>query len=280
MVLLGTQFYNGNEDANRRQANSAASMIALAGVELANVQWRDESVECDGFETLRVLERDQRDVAHAPAPRKPVIADIFGALATEATRRGHRYFAFVNNDITVLPAAIDAIERGGKETYAISRMDFHRDTGRDADIVISGLDLFAMDVDWWARHRGRFRPYVLGEWFYDCVFAAILMTYGDGIILNRRGEIRHEIHKTNPQMTGPSARFNGYLAALDSRLFSLWVDYYKRILDARARRASEAEELAFIKSEFVWRPSAVQAAKHAARCVRSRWRYSRTIGQP
>src|ERR1700759_1337415 len=139
MVLLGTQFSTGKEDANPRPATSAASMIALAGVELANVQWRDESVECAGFETLRVLERDQRDLAHAPRPRKPVIADIFDALATEAKRRGHRYFAFVNNDITVLPAAIDAIEGGGKETYAMSRMDFHRETGQNTDIVISGL---------------------------------------------------------------------------------------------------------------------------------------------
>jgi hypothetical protein len=280
MLLLGTQFYSGSEDANRRQANSARSMIALDGVELVNVQWRDEAVDCNGFETLRVLALDQRGTAHAPGPRKPVISEVFDALATEAARRGCRYFAFVNNDITVLPAAVDAVVQSGRETYVFSRMDFHRDTGQDAGIVIGGLDLFAMDVRWWSRHRARFRPYILGEWFYDCVFAAILMTYGDGLVFNRHGEIRHEIHKTNPQMTGPSARFNGYLAALDSRLFSLWVDYYRHILDARARGASEAEELAFIKSDFVWRPSALQAAKHALRCVRSRWRYTRMIGQP
>lgn len=279
MVLLGTQFYDGNADANRRQANAAASMRALTGVELANVQWPDESVECDGFDTLPVLALDQR-VAQAPPPRKPVMNEIFDALANEARRRGHRYFAFVNNDIIVLPAAIDAIETCGKETYAFSRRDFDRETGHDSDMVISGLDLFAIDVHWWAKHRGRFRPYVLSEWFYDCVFGAILMTYGDGLILNRHGEIRHEVHKTNPQMTGPSARFNGYLAALDSRLFSLWVDYYRHILDSRARGGSEAEELAFIRSDFVWRPSAFEALKQVGRSARARWRYTRTIGQP
>ena len=279
MVLLGTQFYNGNADANRRQANSAASMRALAAVELANVQWRDEALECEGFETLRVLTLDQR-IAHAPGPRKPIISEIFDALAAEARRRGHRYFAFVNNDIIVLPQAIEVIVKSGKTTYAFSRMDFDRDTGRDADIVIGGLDLFAMDVDWWASHRARFRPYVLSEWFYDCVFGAILMTYGDGLILNRHGEIRHEIHKTNPQMTGPSARFNGYLAALDSRLFSLWVDYYRHVLDSRGRHGSEAEEAAYIRSDFVWRRSALQAAKHVVRCARARWRYRRMIGRP
>jgi hypothetical protein len=280
MVLLGTQFYNGTEDVNRRQANSAASMIALRGVELANVQWRDETHDCDGFETLRVLELDQRGVAHAPGPRKPILSEIMDALANEARRRGHRYFAFVNNDITVLQAAVDVIEGSAVETYAFSRMDFDRESGRDAGLVVSGLDLFAMDVNWWARNRTRFRPYVLGEWFYDCVFGAIFMTYGEGLILNRRGEIRHEVHKTNPQLTGPSARFNGYLAARDSRLFSLWVDYYRHLLAARAREAPEAEERALAKADFVWRPSAFEAAKHAGRSVRARWRYTRSIGQP
>lgn len=277
-VLLGTQFYAGSGDAARRQANAADSMTALRGVELANVQWRDEIFEHRGFETVAALEQDSRTIAGAPGPRRPILSEIFDVLARTAKARRLRYFAFVNSDIIVLPSAIAAIDEHAKETYAFSRMDFDRATGRDTELVTTGLDAFVMDVDWWDRHRHRFRPYVLGEWCYDCVFAAILMTFGNGLIFNRAGEIRHEMHAhAVTTMTSRSARFNQYLAALDSRLFTLWAHYHAHLAELRARGVAEAEERKILERDFVWAPSARKSIWHAGRCLRARLRYARQI---
>lgn len=274
-LLLGTQFYAGGPDANRRQAAAAASLLALRDVDLVNVQWRDDTFDYPGIDALPALERDGRAVAGGGGPRKPILTDVFDALADEAARRGLRRFAFANSDILVLQTAIEAVAREDLETLAFARMDFDRDSGRDLGILTPGLDMFVMDVGWWRAERRRFRPYVLGEWCYDNVFGAIMMTFGRGAIFNREGEIRHEAHAHAPNLATPAARFNYYLSALDSRLFTLWARYHWHLEALRARNASAAEERALIAREFVWRPSVAAAVWHAGRCVRARWRYAR-----
>lgn len=275
-VLLGTQFYAGAADAVRRQANAARSMVALLDVVLVNVQWSDESCDYEGFQTLAALRRDSRSIAGSDGPRKPIVSDVFDALAAAAVSHGSRYFMFVNSDIIVTQAAIDAVARGGRQTYAFSRADFDRETATSARILTSGIDGFAFDVDWWRAERDRFRPYILGEWFYDCVFAAIMMTFGNGVVLNRSGELRHEIHAhAVPDAARASVAFNGYLVALDAREFSLWAQYHARLAELRARCAAEAEEDAMARHVFAWRPSPGQSLRHVARCVRARARFAR-----
>ena len=279
-VLVGTQFYaTRRADVVRRQAQCAASLVNLRGADVVNLQWPAERFDWPAIETVVALEQDSRGVAGSPGPPRPILSELFAALGSLAERRGLRYFLFVNSDIIVTQAAVDAVTRLGKQTYAISRMDVDADTGRDAGIVTAGIDAFGFDVDWWRAERARFRPYVLGEWFYDCVFAAIMMTFGDGVILNRAGEIRHEQHPRGPSASSRSALFNGYLAALDSREFTLWAQYHAGLETLRARGATEAEEHAFAKKTFVWRPSPFAAAWHAGRCVRARWSYTRACAR-
>jgi hypothetical protein len=101
--------------------------------------------------------------------------------------------------------------------------------------------------------------------------------HGDGLILNREGEIRHEAH---PQaLSGPLAHYNGYLAALDAPYFSLWVRYRRRLDELRERGASEADERALQREIFVWRPSWPAMLVHAGRQVRARWRYRRRYAE-
>jgi hypothetical protein len=274
--VVGTQFYEGNPDAARRQQRAAASMRALRGAEIVNLQWRDEVCACPGIETLAVLTRDSRPVSGSAGPRKPIVCDLLDALAAAAERRRLRYFCFVNSDVIVRQSAVDTIVGRGKQTYAFSRMDFDGETGLDVGIVTRGLDAFAMDAGWWRAERRRFRPYILGEWFYDCVFGAIMMTFGDGLIENHEGQIRHQRHaQSAPAATTPSVRYNGYLVALDARLFSLWAQYHGHLEEYRARGASAAEEGALIRQDFVWRPSPIAALWHAGRCAKARWRYAR-----
>jgi|SRR5579871_1713084 len=275
-IVVGTQFYAAGADAMRRQANCAASLVALRGATPLNVQWRRDPYDYPGMATLATLERDSLAITGPGEPRRPLAPEVFDALAAAAADRGCRYFLFVNSDIIVTQAAVDAIERLGKQTYAISRMDVDGQTGREAGVLTSGIDAFALDVEWWRAERRRFRPYIVGSWFYDCVFAAIMMTFADGALLNRAGEIRHELHRHQPDDASPSAAYNGYLAALDAREFSLWARYHARLQALRHAGASEAEEVALAKSAFVWQPTVTSALAHVARCARARWRYTRT----
>jgi hypothetical protein len=272
-VLVGTQFYTANADAARRQARCAASLLALRDVDVANVQWRDDVYEYPGIETLATLDRDAAAVAGAPGRRKPIVVDLCDALAAAAAARGRRYFALVNGDIIVTQAAIDRIAGSAYQTYAFSRRDLDPQSGRDADIVVFGIDGFAFDVDWWRAHRRRFRAYIFGEPCFDNVFAAIMMAHGRGTIENRRGEIRHERHPS--QAGGAFARFNYYLAALDAPHFRMWAHYVAALQQMRERGASDADEQAMLERTFVWKPSRLAAIWHAGRSARAHWRYAR-----
>ena len=277
-VVLGSNFYDGDADAMRRQQAAVDTVTSLSGVLPINLQWHLEGgsgndvCERSEMETLAVLKNDARSVTGLPIRRKPIMPEIFDALAAAAAARGCRYFAFYNADILVSQAAVDAIANGGRQSYGLSRMDFDAGTHRDAGVMLNGIDMFAFDVAWWRAERRRFRAYILGEWFYDPVFASLMLLYGDGVILNRRGEIRHETHEHHPP-AGPAAEYNGYLAALDAPEFSRWAGYRGRLDDLRARGASEEEELALQREAFSQSITIGASIYHAGRCAKAFLRY-------
>jgi len=273
-LVLGTQFYPGSGDAMRRQDQAAEAMLGLRGARVVNLQWTDQVYDRPGIETLAVLRRDSRTVTGLRfVRRKPIMPELFAQLAEAAARGGARYFGFLNADIAASQAAIDVVTREQRDAYAFSRLEIEPGTGRALDVVLNGLDLFVFDVAWWRRHRRRFRPYILAEWFYDCVFAALMVCHGNGLILNRNGEIRHEAH--GQSAPGGLAHYNGYLAALDAPYFSLWVRYRHRLDALRERGASEADERALQREAFAWRPSWAAAVEHLGRRIRARWHYRR-----
>jgi hypothetical protein len=275
-IVVGSNFFAGDPSAMRRQQAAAEAAAALSGVVAVNVQWTDEICPRKEMETIAVLRHDSRTVTGRPLRRKPLMPELFDALAGVAAARGCRYFAFYNADIVITQAAIDAIAGGGRQAYAFSRMDFEAGTGRDLGLMPNGLDLFAFEVDWWRAERRRFRDYVLGEWFYDPVFAALMLRYGNGLVLNRRGEIRHEAHDHQPP-SGPAAEYNGYLAALDSPYFSMWAGYRGLLDELRARGAGEAEELALQREAFARPMTLTGAIYHAGRCAKAFLRYRAAV---
>ena len=97
------------------------------------------------------------------------------------------------------------------------------------------------------------------------------MCHGDGLILNRDGEIRHAIHPQTFQ--GPLVHHNGYLAALDSGYFSLWARYRSALDALRARGASADEERRLQRDAFVWTPGVAWRARHAGRRIKALLRY-------
>jgi hypothetical protein len=205
--------------------------------------------------------------------RRPLSREVFDALAQHAAAHGLTYFAFINSDIVVTQDAVAEVVRRGRETYAISRHDIGE--GVPVEPITAGVDMFVAAVVWWGRHRRRFRPYIVGESCWDNVYTAIMMCHSDGVILNRDPLILHPRHEALWRDEAPAARYNGLLAALDARYFSLWASYWRRLHAARARGASAGEEEAIRHAVFVWRRSAPVAVRQGLRNVRALWRYRR-----
>jgi hypothetical protein len=274
MIAIGTRFYPADADGERRQARARAALLRLEGVLPINLQFVDEDFRPEGFRTLPVLRQDSRTVTGAAGARKPIVSEMFGALAGAARSGGCRYFAYLNADIEVTPAAIQAVLAGGLDGYAFSRIDVDPATGAETGVQIFGLDMFAIDAAWWAREGGRFRPYIAGEACWDNVYAALICGHGRGDVINDRPGIYHERHPT-VWHDGPFAEHNGFLAALDAPYFSRWVQYVTR-LDERQKAGAPVDRARLLRETLVEpRLSAFESAVHAARQLRARVRHAR-----
>jgi hypothetical protein len=278
MIVMGAQFYPSTGDAERRQHRARAALLSLDHVIPVNLQFLDEDFPLDGFRPVRALRRDARTVTGAAGRRKPIVSEMFEALAGAARTAGCRYFAYLNNDIEVSQRAVEIIMTGNRDGYAFSRVDVDPETGTEAGVQIFGLDMFAIDVDWWARERRRFRPYIAGEACWDNVYAALICAYGNGLVVNERPGIYHQRH---PAMwnDGPFATYNGYLAALDSPDFSRWVRYATRLDELLKDGAPvDREQLA---RELLSDPrlSVRETAVHTVRTMRARVRHAWALGR-
>src|SRR5688572_2496412 len=171
-----------------------SSLRALQGVQVVNVQFASDPHHSTGLETLAVLTRTSNSVSQRSGPTKPIMSDIFDALAQEASRRGLEYFAFTNADILISQHAVDRIREARLDTCVFSREDFDGETGQSKGFELAGTDVFACTTSWWALHRHRFRAYIAAEGGWDNVYTAIMMAHSNGVIENRRPFVRHESH--------------------------------------------------------------------------------------
>ena len=276
-MLIGVSAHPGDVGVMLRQEKAGRHLTRLPDVQAVNLQFRSgPTTSLAGIETLPVLVQDSTVVAGPGRRSKPITRELFDVLAQLAAARGHRYFAYINSDIIVRPEAIDAFKRGARETYALSRHDVdNADDLSSASAMIAGIDMFVLSVEWWLCHRRRFRGYIVGDACWDDVYAAVMMCHSDGIILNRDPLILHERHPTVWNDATASARYNGFLAALDARYFDLWCTYFYRLEQARAAGASQEVEERLRNEILVWRPSPTEAIKQALRGVRARWRFRR-----
>jgi hypothetical protein len=274
MIAIGTRFYPAAADAETRQAGARAALLALDGVIPVNLQFVDEAFRPDGFRTLPVLRQDSRTLTRTAAgARKPIVSEMFDALAGVARAEGCRYFAYLNADIEVTEAALAPVLAGDFDACAFSRMDVDPATRAELGVQIFGLDMFAVDAAWWSRERRRFRPYIAGEGCWDNVYAAMICGHGRGTVINDRPGIYHERHPTLWK-DSPFAEHNGFLAALDSPYFSRWVQYATRL--ERLRTAGTPVDGRRMASEMMGdaRLSARDTAVHAARQLRARARHA------
>lgn len=257
-----------------RQAGACDALCALDNVEAVNIQFaHGASRQEPRLTTLTALQRDSTAVTGSAGPRKPIALEMFDVLASAAADRGHSYFGYINSDIIVTPALMAAVRRCGRDTYAVSRCDVGGEAGDQ--MITAGQDMFVVSVEWWRSHRTRFRPYILGDACWDNVYTAVMMCHSDGVVWNRDRLILHQSHAAVWRDTTPTARHNGYLAALDARYFHLWSQYWHRLEMLRAAGASESAEAELARATFVWKRSAPDAMRQLIRSARARRRYQR-----
>lgn len=233
-VIAGAHFFAADCSEASRQASFARQLRGAIGVRLLNVQFADPALQqhVPGIETVAVLRSDSASESGRRGPRKPIVSEIFDALAARAEAERVRYFLYVNADVEVTPDVIELIAAHARDAYVFARTDVS-DTGEE-NVLRSGIDGVAFDARWWRANRARFRPYILGEPVWDNVYAAIALSRSDGIIVARPGLLRHEQHPTD-RRDSPFAEHQRLLAALDAPYFTLWCEYYERI-----RRVSQA----------------------------------------
>jgi glycosyltransferase involved in cell wall biosynthesis len=272
-VLVGIHAYPANGESERRQRTALAAVAALDGVRRVNVQFASPdapAIDVSGFETLRALNLDSNAITGRSGPRKPVASEVFDVLARRAMEEGCRYFAYVNADVAVSERALERIVTGGADAYMLARTD--TGGGRPAEILLSGIDGFAIDACWWVSHYWRFRPYLLGEPVWDCVCAAKLACHGRGSFVYLPDALTHERHET-AWLSSPFAKYVQYLSALDAPYFSLWCRYHDRLTKEIAQGRGLGRAAAIADETFVWRPSALARAVQASRRVKGWVRY-------
>jgi hypothetical protein len=272
-MILGINIYAAKGDAARRQDNCLKSLRALEGVSLVNLQFANDVIEAEGFETLCELKSDSQIITGRKGAQKPIVSEMFTILAERARSRGMRYFGFTNSDIIISQAAIDCAMAGRKEAYVFSRMDYESENKKELGMLIWGTDLFIIDAEWWLKSKHLFRPYIFGEFCWDNIFTSIILCRAQAILLNREPLIMHEQHANNLTKS-PFGWHNGLLAALDRPYFSLWCRYCETLNELRARGAGAEEELALQASTFMLRQSYFDRLIQSLRSAKARLRYA------
>jgi hypothetical protein len=272
-LLLGTHTFAEGAEGMRRQAAAVASLLHLRGVEAVNVQFESDPHSVSGVRTLACLRSSSVSVTCRPGVRKPLMSEIFDALAGEAEACGTEWFGFTNADIIFSQGAVDWILAAPGDAAVLSREDFDPDGREPPSVELAGADVFAIAVRWWKSHRRLFRGYLAGEGGWDNVYTAILLCHARGVLENRRGLVRHERHRRGPMIDPSFGEYTRLQSARDAFYFRLWCRYWAGLVRLRAAGADEAGETAFARAVFAANPSRRDRVFQFARATKARVRY-------
>jgi hypothetical protein len=274
-LLLGTHTFAGGSEGMRRQAAGVASLAALRGVDVVNLQFESDPHHVAGVQTLASLRSSSISVTGRGHVRKPLMSELFDVLGAEAAARGIKWFCFTNGDIIFSQAAVNWILAAPGEAAVLSREEFDPEDREPRRIELSGADVFAISTRWWKTHRQLFRGYLAGDGGWDNVYTAILLCHARGVLENRRGLVRHERHGRGLMIDPDFGEYTRLQSARDALYFTLWCRYWDGLMRLRASGAGEAEEAALARAVFVWNPSLQDRATQLARGAWARVRYER-----
>lgn len=236
-LLLATNVgHLPREEANQRQAYCVERLERTrdedGNIGLLNLGFPEEFHGRPGW-TERPLTRSARDLVAPSCPRMPVMRDILQGACEVAEEQGFPYFAFVNSDILLPPEGLHTIRRlaaEGFETMGLTRTDIpsREQEGREhwIGLHISGTDLFAFSTRWWRDNSHLFDDYIMGAYWWDCVFMGILMVHSRCCYVSQqRGALLHVRHDSVAH--GQSLQANYNLALRDGK------DYFYFFLHSR-----------------------------------------------
>ena len=274
-LIVGINYFPGNDDLIRRQAAAVAALRTLQRVHPVNVQFYDEVQSVEGLRELAVLRNDSRLVSGRAGPRKPIVTEVFDRLADEADRVSAEWFLLINSDIILTQAAVDLVLDGGYEALVFARTDFDTPGRANPELLIYGQDAFAVRVDWWRRNRGRFREYILGDYVFDNVYTAQLLCHARAVLVDGGHYLWHERHPTTTASTSPFGRYAQFLAALDTPYFSLWAQYAHRVQNDPTATEGAVGHTALQREVFHHQPGVgarlVQSLRSLKAVVRYHW---------
>lgn len=195
----------------------ALDAVRAEDVLVLNVCYPEEAAERPGWTTLPVLSRSADAVLGVAGRRKPFVPDLLDAAAAWSAERGADLFCYLNNDIVVAPALVQALRRAAAEgapALVAARTEAARgpDGLTAGDVLYRGYDVFAFRPDWWLANRDRFQPYILGERAWDNAYAAAILEEPGARLLFERGACLHESH-ASAWLAGPYADHNMRLYA-------------------------------------------------------------------
>lgn len=209
-----------SEEANARQEVAMAHLTELAkrdgNLILLNVAEEDELTGREGWLEV-ALTRNARDVVDPSCRPIPIARDIFEAAAEAARARGIRTFGYVNSDIFVTEECLwfsRLMRQSGFDSLGFTRTDIDNPDGMEnpaqwKGLHFSGTDLFFWDLDWWDRFGPLFEPYVLGAYWWDCVYMGIMLLHGRLYYASQqRGALFHVLHDTISSGSSKQADFN------------------------------------------------------------------------
>ena len=85
-LVLGTNSYQGDPDAMRRQSRALDSFQSLPDVIAIDLQWDDTPPQRPWIRTVAALRRDSTTITGRTGRVKPIASDVLDALAAIAER--------------------------------------------------------------------------------------------------------------------------------------------------------------------------------------------------
>lgn len=234
------------EDANRRQAICLDRMDRIRDEDgrlvLLNVNLPEDLVSRPGWRQS-ALPRSTRDLPGVESHPLPLMSDVLAEAARVAALEGAPIFAFINSDILLTNECLFTLRRlleSEWDTLGFVRTSLpslDRDTpehweGQD----ISGTDLFAFRTDWWAPHAEHFSAYAMGGYWWDGVYAGVMMAHSRFYYVSQqRGVIFHARHEGRSALESPQARYNRAIQDGRDRLYLILQERYCERLNAFIR---------------------------------------------
>lgn len=213
------------------------------------------------FSDLPVLKTLCSDVIQGSKKRKPLVHEMFDALATRAVD-DDTLLVLSNSDIWFSEQAIQGLTGTSAIGAAFSRVQFSPINYRTEQASFvhdfpNGFDVFAVRAGWWKDNRKLFLhlPCIYAERAWDNAYACVLKAYGGAEWLNKSPLVFHFPHEVRWASDSLEGNYCGQLWTrcgweIPWNLYTRQAVSRREYVSGRISPASLAVELRVEKSLF------------------------------